>query len=158
MHHPTPYGANAYRAIGIETGVAAADPLGLVVMLYDGAIQAILRAEAGLGAGQIEQRGVYTSKSIDIIRQGLVASLDMRTGGSLAESLRALYDYMSNRLFEANLKGDAAIYAEVRDLLDGLRQAWVTLRTTTQSGAAADLSAVPRRPDLRPSIGRSIAA
>ena len=128
MHHPTPYGASAYRAIGIETGVDAADPLGLVVMLYDGAIQAIARAEHHLAEGEIEARGSYTSKAIDIINQGLNASLDRRVGGGLAESLGALYEYMARRLFAANLNGDPAIYDEVRALLSELRSSWVALR------------------------------
>ena len=128
MLQQTPYGASAYRAIGIETGVAAADPLGLVVMLYDGAIQAIVRAEGHLAGGRIEERGAYTSKAIDILNQGLAASLDRQVGGALAESLGALYEYMARRLFAANLHGDRIIFEEVRGLLVDLRASWVTLR------------------------------
>ena len=142
MLQPTPYGANAYRAIGIETGVAAADPLGLVVMLYDGALQAIARAEGHLAQGEIEARGIYTSKAIDIINQGLGASLDRRVGGALADSLGALYDYMARRLFAANLHGDRAIYAEVRSLLVELRASWVTLRSNQGPGVETDARAV----------------
>lgn len=161
MHHPTPYGANAYRAIGIETGVDAADPLGLVVMLYDGAIQAITRAERCLIEGATEARGTFTSKAIDIVNQGLGASLDRRVGGALAESLASLYDYMARRLFAANLQGDAAIYAEVRTLLGELRVSWVTLRLSKgQGGAGAgvtnDLGARAGEP-VR-AFGRSLAA
>ena len=136
MHHKTPYGANAYRAIGIETGVAAADPLGLVVMLYDGAIHAIVRAETHLDKGEIEARGTYALKAIDIINQGLVASLDKRIGGTLAEGLASLYEYMARRLFAANLQADRAIFEEVRGLLSELREAWITLREEQASGKA----------------------
>ena len=129
MLQQTPYGANAYRAIGIETGVAAADPLGLVVMLYDGAIQAIVLAERHLERREIEARGSNTSKAIEIIHQGLAASLDRKVGGTLAESLGALYDYMAHRLFDANLRGDHAAYVEVRGLLEELRASWATLRS-----------------------------
>jgi flagellar protein FliS len=137
MLSQNPYGASAYRAIGIETGVATADPLGLVVMLYDGAIQAISRAEGHLAQGEIEARGLYTSKAIDIVTQGLAASLDRRVGGALAESLGALYEYMGRRLFAANLKGDSATYAEVRKLLLDLRTSWMTLRASTAAETAA---------------------
>ena len=151
MLQPSSYGANAYRAIGIETGVAAADPLGLVVMLYDGAIQAITRAEAHLANGEIEARGVLTSKAIDIVNQGLSASLDRQVGGTLAESLGALYEYMGRRLFAANLSGDRAIYAEVRTLLLDLRASWVTLRHAKMPGDG------PRGDAMQP-FGRSLAA
>lgn len=159
MHHPTPHGASAYRTIGIETGVDAVDPLGLVVMLYDGAIQAIVRAERHLEAGEIEARGTYTSKAIDIVDQGLSASLDLRVGGSLAEGLWSLYEYMGRRLLVANLQGDAAIYAEVRTLLIDLRASWQELRDGGQArmragpvpyGATAGIVAS--------GFGRSIAA
>lgn len=161
MHHPTPYGASAYRAIGIETGVDAVDPLGLVVMLYDGAIQAIVRAERHLLAGEIEARGTYTSKAIDIVVQGLSASLDMRIGGTLAEGLWSLYEYMGRRLVAANLQGDAAIYLEVRTLLIDLRASWQELRD--KGGAAAPTragsSAAYGAPGAAaPGFGRSIAA
>ena len=162
MHHQTPYGASAYRAIGIETGVAAADPLGLVVMLYDGAIQAILRAEASLASHDIEGRGAYTSKAIDIVRQGLAASLDRQIGGELAESLGALYDYMGQRLFTANLRGDINVFVEVRKLLTELRQSWMTLRAsghppyTASPGAVA--SPFANRAEALQGVGRSLAA
>lgn len=161
MLQQTPYGASAYRAIGIETGVAAADPLGLVVMLYDGAIQAIARAEGHLALGEIELRGTYTSKAIDIIQLGLAASLDPHAGGGLAESLAALYDYMGRRLFTANLTGDRAIFEEVRTLLGDLRSSWVTLRLTkSQSNAlqVAARAAEPAHDDKIHAFGRSLHA
>ena len=149
MYHQTPYGANAYRTIDIETGVAATDPLGLVIMLYDGAIQAIFRAERHLAAGEIEPRGRLTSQAIDIVKQGLSASLDRRAGGELAEGLAQLYDYIARRLFDGNLKGDVAAYAEARTLLGELRESWNTLRQSQP--AAQRLGGVA-------AAGRSLAA
>jgi len=158
MLQQNPYGANAYRAIGIETGVAAADPLGLVVMLYDGAIQAIARAEGHLLAGEIGPRGMYTSKAIDIVTQGLSASLDRRVGGPLAESLAALYEYMGRRLFAANLRGDSAIYVEVRTLLTDLRGSWATLRASRLASDAAIRVAARPEGSAWPASTRSVAA
>lgn len=162
MHHPTPYGASAYRAIGLETGVDAVDPLGLVVMLYDGAVQAIVRAERHLQAGEIEARGAYTSKAIDIVVQGLSASLDMRVGGTLAEGLWSLYEYMGRRLVAANLHGDASIYQEVRALLIDLRASWQELRTNGGAPAPAPAGKTARYgasgAAALPGFGRSIAA
>jgi flagellar protein FliS len=161
MHHRTPYGAGAYHAIGVETGVAAADPLGLVVMLYDGAIQAIVRAETHLANGDIEARGTYTSKAIDIVMQGLSASLDRRVSGALVDSLSSLYEYMGRRLIAANVQGDRAIYEEVRTLLGELRTSWVTLRTTipvAPAPARAAYGADPLSNRTAAPLGRSLAA
>ena len=150
MRHNTPYGAGAYAAIGIETGVAAADPLGLVIMLYDGAIQAILHAEGRLAARDVEGRGRFTSKAIDIVKQGLSASLDTRAGGELAQSLDSLYDYMIRRLFEANRDSSVAAFGEVKTLLSELRGAWLLLRESSGGnanslGRAARSDAAPAR-------------
>jgi flagellar protein FliS len=157
MYHHTPYGANAYRTIGIETGVAATDPLGLVIMLYDGAIQAIHRAERHLSQGEIEARGRYTSQAIDIVKQGLAASLDQRAGGELAEGLAQLYDYIGRRLFDANLNGDIAAYVETRTLLGELRESWNTLRQ--RQPAAQQLAGAAVDGNGRAQLaGRSLAA
>jgi flagellar secretion chaperone FliS len=158
MLQQNPYGASAYRAIGIETGVAAADPLGLVVMLYDGAIHAIVRAEGHLAAGAVEPRGLYTSKAIGIVTQGLLASLDRRVGGPLAESLGALYEYMGRRLFAANLRGDSAIYVEVRTLLTDLRSSWATLRASRLAVDAAGRPLAYAEGDTRLTSARSVVA
>ncbi len=43
-----PNPAAAYAKVGLETGVASADPHRLVLMLYDGALLTISRAEQAL--------------------------------------------------------------------------------------------------------------
>ena len=49
--------ANAYRQVGVETGVAGATPHRLVQMLFDGFIDALAQARGAMRAGQIEQKG-----------------------------------------------------------------------------------------------------
>ena len=159
MYTAAPFGANAYRTIGLETGVDATDALGLVVMLYDGSIQAIVRAERALASGRLSDwRPIAgASKAIDIVHDGLAASLDVRVGGALAESLWSLYDYIGRRLVAANVGADRAIYVEVRGLLAELRDSWVSLRRARQD---ADLAHAPHRAavDTLQASGRSLAA
>jgi len=52
-----------------------------------------------------------------IINDGLRASLDVTAGGQLAQNLRALYEYMSNRLLFANARNEPAVLDEVKQLL-----------------------------------------
>jgi flagellar protein FliS len=117
-------GANAYAKIGIETGVIAASPHKLIVMLYEGAITAISNGMQQLEAGNIAGKGLSLSKAIAIIDNGLRASLDKKVGGEIALSLDSLYEYMINRLLHANLKNDVEGLSEVLTLLRDLKATW----------------------------------
>ncbi|MES2534925.1 MAG: flagellar export chaperone FliS [Pseudomonadota bacterium] len=117
-------GANAYARVGIETGVAAASPHQLIVMLFEGALVAVSSALQGMRAGDIQHRGQSISRAISIIDNGLRASLDKEAGGDIAHSLDALYDYMNRRLLMANLKNQPDMLEEVYRLLSELKSAW----------------------------------
>lgn len=116
--------AAAYATVAVQTGVAAASPLQLIVMLYDGASLAIASAAEHLRNGNIVGKGQSIAKAIDIIANGLKVSLDREAGGEFAGRLAALYDYMVTRLLHANLYNDDAALREVSALLAELKGAW----------------------------------
>jgi flagellar secretion chaperone FliS len=116
--------ASAYAKVGVETGVVEASPHKLILMLFDGVIMALGSALRNMQEKQIAAKGMDISKAIDIIDNGLRASLDLQAGGELAERLYALYDYMDARLLHANLHNDTAAIEEVSRLLGELRSAW----------------------------------
>ncbi len=124
MFGTTSRGVNAYAKVGLETGVSSASPHKLIVMLYDGALAATMTAITQMNAGNVQEKGKAISKAIRIIDEGLRASLDKEVGGEIARNLDALYDYMSRRLLEANLKNQPEILEEVRGLLADLRDTW----------------------------------
>jgi len=116
--------AAAYARIGIETGVTSASPHKLILMLFDGAIVAVGAASRHMQAKEIAEKGQSISKAIDIITNGLEASLDMQVEGELAGRLSALYEYMCARLLHAGIKNDRAALDEVIGLLTEIRSAW----------------------------------
>lgn len=116
--------ASAYTRIAIETGAHEANPHKLILMLFDGAIVTIAAAMRHMTANEVAEKGLAISKAIDIIGNGLQASLDVEAGGELAERLGALYEYMTARLLHANLRSDLAALKEVSGLLTELRGAW----------------------------------
>jgi len=116
--------ASAYARVGVETGVTAANPHKLVLMLFDGALASISVAGAAMERKDIPAKGQAVSRAIEIIANGLSASLDKEAGGELAFRLEALYEYMTDRLLHANLHNDAAALEEVAGLLRQLREAW----------------------------------
>ncbi|WP_392431139.1 flagellar export chaperone FliS [Yersinia sp. HM-2024] len=117
-------GSQAYAQVGLESGVMSASPHQLIVMLFDGAQSALVRARILMNQGDIPAKGAALSKAINIIDNGLSAGLDMEKGGELAQNLSALYDYMSRRLLHANLHNDEQAITEVLALLDNIADAW----------------------------------
>ena len=118
---------NAYASVGVETGVAAASPAQLIVLLYQGAMAAVAAAQRHLRQNNIGARGQAISKAISIINDGLKASLDLNVGGPMAQSLSDLYAYMGQRLLEANLHNDGQKLDEVAQLLQQLGNAWESI-------------------------------
>ncbi|NOY85478.1 MAG: flagellar export chaperone FliS [Nitrospirae bacterium] len=108
----------------METGVASADPHGLVLMLLEGAISSLVFARKEIDAGNISAKGEAISKAIRIISE-LDTSLNIEAGGEIAANLRTLYDYMGTSLLEANLKNDVRKLVEVVQLLSELKTAWL---------------------------------
>src|SRR5690606_5795573 len=116
--------AQAYARIGLETEVETASPVQLISLLFDGARAAIKRARLHLDHGNIQARGLAISKALDIVTNGLRASLDHNAGGEVAVQLDALYDYIQRCLLLANLHADAARLEEADKLLANLADAW----------------------------------
>ena len=115
---------SAYQRVGVETGVESADPHKLILMLFEGAQEALAKARMHMHHNELAEKGQMISKAIMIIDHGLKASLDMNAGGDLAVNLQALYDYMSHRLLVANIQNNPAIIDEVNKLLSELYGAW----------------------------------
>lgn len=124
------YGANAYAKVGVETGVVAASPHKLIVMLYEGALVATSSALTHMKSGNIAEKGRAVSKAILIIDSGLRASLDKNAGGDIAVNLDALYEYMSGRLLQANMNNQPELLEEVYALLLDLKSAWEAIANT----------------------------
>jgi flagellar protein FliS len=144
--------AQKYARLEVETGVAAASPQRLIVMLYDGAVRALLAAKAALAAGDVGARGARISKAISIIDDGLRPAVDPAAGGDIAQNLLELYDYIVNRLLLANLKSDEASLDEAITLLTELKGAWEILERQSVRGAAPQAEA--RAPGVAASYGK----
>jgi flagellar protein FliS len=118
---------DAYAEVGVETGVASADPHKLILMLFDGTLAAIAQARVAMGRQEIGAKGAAIGKAISIVDGGLKASLDVAAGGDLAQRLSSLYDYMLRQLVAANLRNETALLDEVSALLNELRGAWAQI-------------------------------
>ncbi|WP_157670903.1 flagellar export chaperone FliS [Chitinibacter sp. GC72] len=118
---------NAYGSTSLECQVEAASPHQLVVMLFDGVIKSINIAKFHLQQGNVAEKGMALTKAIAIIEEGLRLSLDINSGGELAENLDALYEYSAYQLLQANLKNDESILDQVLSLMNDLRASWLSI-------------------------------
>lgn len=129
--------AHAYANVGLETGVVAASPHQLIIMLYEGAELAVRMAIKHLNEGDLAKKSASITKASSIILEGLRAALDPQQGGDIALRLDALYDYMNKRLMLAHVNNHTAPLEEVLGLLRELRGAW------QQIGAAGQPASQP---------------
>ena len=130
-------GVRAYAQVKVETAVSTANPVQLVVLLYEGAISAIASAKGEMERRNIAQKAQFLNKAIDII-EGLRNALEFSQGGDIAVSLNDLYLYMVQRLSTANLKNDPVVLDEVTALLRELLGAWEVLARGATNGLDGD--------------------
>ncbi|WP_295401277.1 flagellar export chaperone FliS [uncultured Thiocystis sp.] len=112
-----------YRQSGPMAEAAVADPHRLIQMLFEGALERIAVARGAMEQGNIRVKGEKLSQAITII-DGLRTCLDHGKGLDLAEKLEALYEYMSRRLLEGNLRNDLGALDEVSRLLREIKSGW----------------------------------
>jgi flagellar secretion chaperone FliS len=118
----------------LEVGVRTANPMQLIVILYDAAICCLREAREHIKCRDIEKRSRAVNKCISIISE-LQSSLDLKNGGTIAESLNRLYNYMKGRIFTANAQQNPQPLEEIESLLENLRSAWRTIAEQTRNGA-----------------------
>lgn len=126
---------SSYQKVERDIAVENANPHQLIVLLFQGAEQAISLSRIHMESGNIGEKGLAISKAIDIINLGLKASLDLEAG-EIAHNLSALYDYMVRRLIQANIKNQPAILDEVSSLLGEISSAWMEIGKITNSDQA----------------------
>jgi len=126
---------------------STASPGELISMLYDALLRNLSRAEGGLASRDIEVAHHALLKSQDIVLE-LMSSLNLEAegeAGSIARQMAPLYEYMYRRLLDASMHKETAPIAEVRRLVEPVREAWrFALEQLAQEAASA-----PRLEDRR---------
>lgn len=106
-----------------KTQVITASQEKILLMLYEGAIRFTKQAHKAMLEKKIADKGKFISKATAIISE-LMATLDFKVGGKLAEDLENLYVFMIDKLIEGNIKNDPECLTVVENLLRTLYVAW----------------------------------
>jgi flagellar protein FliS len=123
---------NAYAQYNTSK-IMTASPADLTLMLYDGAVKFCSIAIMAVEQKDIPKAHNHIVKVENIINY-LRMTLDMKYG--VAKDFERIYNYLSQRLTEANLKKDKEILEEVREHLRGIRDTWKdVMRMDKQKGA-----------------------
>ncbi|QOS81405.1 flagellar export chaperone FliS [Paenibacillus sp. JNUCC31] len=105
-----------------QTQAQTASKPKLLIMLYDGAIRFVNVGIEGVEERNIEKANNNFCKAQAIINE-LIASLNFNY--SISTELLSIYEYLLNRLVEANIKKNKDIAMEVLEHLSELREAWL---------------------------------
>lgn len=117
-------GLSTYR----QTQVQSRTPLELVVMLYDGALTFINQGREAIQRKDIAARREALSRTLDIIAE-LQNTLNMTSGGALAQQLDDLYTFVNGRILTATAENRVEPLDEATRVLTTLRESWVTIAT-----------------------------
>ncbi len=98
-----------------------ASPEELVMMLYNGIIRFVNEAKQAIDDKNIERAHNSITRAQDIVLE-LMSTLDMQY--DISKNLYSIYDYISRRLIEANLKKDKVALDEVESLISDLKDTW----------------------------------
>ena len=90
----------AYQSNAVHGGVASADSHGLVLMLMNAAVERMTVARSCIERGDLVRKAKLLHSCVKIIGE-LRGILNMAEGGSLAQNLSDLYEYMIRRLLRA---------------------------------------------------------
>jgi len=121
-----------YADVQVQTGVAGADSVRLIQMLFDGLLESFSIARGHIERKDIQGRSEAIDRANRIIL-GLQTALDFEKGGELAQNLNELYAYVLRRLMQVNLKNDLDVLSEVHGLMEDIAKAWSTLPQTTRN-------------------------
>lgn len=116
-------GYGLYKEMDLASRTAAASPLDLVLVLYNGLMDELQRAKSHIDNRRYERKAQSINKCIDILN-ALTSSLEFDTGGDLVLNLARLYDHCVYRLYEASGQMEQVKIDEVIAIIANLKEGW----------------------------------
>lgn len=117
-----------YRKTTVET----MSPAKLLLMLYDGALNNLRNAQKAIAEKDFPQAHKQLIRTQDIVTE-LMTTLNMDI--PISRQLFSLYDYIQQRLIDANINKDSSIIDEVYHFISELRDAFAqAARESGRSG------------------------
>ncbi len=113
-----------------EAAVAGANPVRLVILLYQQAIEDLRRAVEALKRGDIETRARQVDHALQVIGH-LQATLDKKEGGTVAQNLDCFYQQLRTGLIAAQCQqSEQAMERQIAHLMQ-VCDAWYAVEAAT---------------------------
>lgn len=116
-------GINAYKKGNLKQDISTADPHKITLMLMQGALERMAYSKGCIERKDFEGKAEHLSR-VAAILINLRDTLDLELNTEVGKNLFALYDYMIQRITDANIQNDLNIMDEVINLLLPIKVAW----------------------------------
>ncbi|WNF36572.1 flagellar export chaperone FliS [Bacillaceae bacterium IKA-2] len=113
--------SNPYAATYKKNTTAQASPGELTLMLYNGCLKFIKQARIGMEKENIQVKNLNILKAQAIIRELMVT---LKTDSEIGKEMMRMYDFILNRLIDANTKNDLTALAEAELFVIEFRDTW----------------------------------
>ena len=133
MQMNSPHGHAAYN----QGQVVSADPVRIVVLLYEGAIRFIGQAKEKFS--DPAARGYALGRAHRIVSE-LLAALDYENGGEIATNLDSLYHYLLDEITRANVENTPAHLDSLCQVLRELLSGWTSIEQSARSARSTGAS------------------
>ena len=102
------------------SNITTATPEKLMILLFDGAIQFLMKAKKAIEENIYKERAVNIDGARKIIRE-LMRTIDLENGNDVSKQLFKLYNRMAMNLIKANVQRNAEKVDEVIEDLTNIR-------------------------------------
>lgn len=109
--------------------VLGADPVDLIVLMYEELVKSVGEARRHLAAGEPHERARAVSRAMAVIAE-LVQAVDAKADPALAENLLRLYAFMIDRLQAAHAAQQELPLSECERVARTLLEGWRGIRSS----------------------------
>lgn len=119
------YGRNlkAYNRTKLEAELLVASPHRVTQMLFEGLIERLNQAKGHIETRDPAKKAEFIGKAMGILN-GLQGAVDPSYDPELGNRIIGLYDYMKDRLNDANINDDIGAIDEIIRLITPIKEAW----------------------------------
>ena len=115
------------RQVYQDSSIRGANPIELVVLLYDSAIADLRMALSAMQTSDIESRSNKISHALMVLQQ-LQGTLDFERGGSAARQFEQFYNLTRAKVLEAQMRSSPELMRQQIRTMSEVRDCWLEAR------------------------------